>query len=483
MDFNTLLFLAFFAGTAVLNYVFPRILRPYFLLVASYLFYMYKPENAALVALLAGATIITWAAGLAIGTLKSKPPRVFFLVVALLTCGGFLFFYKYFGFFDQARTDILAFFGGQAQRIDLNLIAPLGLSYFTFASLGYVIDVYRRKYPPEKNILKYALFVSFFPCIFTGPIERYDHLMKQLKKPRRFSYDRCAGGAFRMAWGYFKKLVLADNLAVFVSAVFATPENSNGPQLVLASLLFSMQIFLDFSGCCDIAIGGARILGVDLLENFNSPFLSTTFSQLWTRWHMSLTGWFRDYLYIPLGGSRRGKVRHYLNLIIVFLVSGLWHGAAWGYVLWGFFCGVVSVAEKLLEQVFKPRKKPVLVIRILQCLRTYVLFTLCVVFFFCALYNIDWQVVFTGFFGGWEALFSSPATFGQSLSGFGLGGTKLVVLVYGIFVVMLVESQGNVASWIRKQSWTLRWPMYYALGCAILFYGAFGQSIFIYQQY
>lgn len=483
MDFNTLLFLAFFAGTAILNYAFPRILRPYFLLVASYLFYLYKPENAALIALLIGATVITWAAGLAIGHLRSTPPRVFFLLVSFLTCGGFLFFYKYFGFFDQVRSDIMAFFGGQAQSIDLNLIAPLGLSYFTFASLGYVIDIYRRKYTPEKNILKYALFVSFFPCIFTGPIERYDHLMGQFNKPRKFNYNRCAGGAFRMAWGYFKKLVLADNLAIFVSAVYSSPENSNGPQLVLASLLFSMQIYLDFSGCCDIAIGGARILGIDLLENFNSPFLSTSFSQLWTRWHMSLNRWFVDYVYIPLGGSRRGKFRQYLNLLIVFLVSGLWHGAAWGYVLWGLFCGIGSILEKMLEPLFKKNKKPAVPLQVLGAIRTYILFTLCVVFFTCALYNADWKVVYSGFFAGWEALTASPADFGRSLAGFGLGGRKLIVLIYGIFCVLLIESQGNVAEWIRRQNWSLRWTLYYLMGAAILFYGAFGQSVFIYQQY
>ena len=330
MEFNTPLFLGFFAAAAVINYALPRMLRPYFLLIASYAFYLYDPDNAALVWILLTTTAISWAAGLALEKIQRRAVRVAIVTASFLSCGGFLFYFKYLGFFDEIFSSFLSLLGGKANVLQLDLVAPLGLSYFIFAGLGYVVDQYRRKYPAEKNPLMYGVFVSFFPCIFTGPIERYDRMSRQFRHPRPFSYNRCAGGAFRMLWGYFKKMVLADNLAVFVSSIFSKPENSTGPQLLLAILIFSMQLYMDFSGCCDIAIGGARILGFDLLENFNAPFMATSFSDFWRRWHMSLTGWFRDYLYIPLGGSRHGKVRHYINLVIVFLVSGLWHGAAWG---------------------------------------------------------------------------------------------------------------------------------------------------------
>lgn len=484
MDFNTPLFLGFFAAAAVINYALPCVLRPYFLLAASYAFYLYAPENAALVWILITSTAVTWLVGLALGKTRSAPVRRVLVAASFLCCGGFLFYFKYLGFFDDILAGLAAVFGGKMQVKSFSLVAPLGLSYFIFASLGYVVDVYRRKYPAEKNPFRYALFVSFFPCIFTGPIERYDHMARQFCRPRRFSYNRCAGGAFRMLWGYFKKMVLADNLSVFVSAVFSAPESSTGPQLLLSILIFSIQLYMDFSGCCDIAIGGARILGYDLLENFRSPFMAESFSDLWRRWHMSLTGWFRDYLYIPLGGSRCGKARHYLNLLIVFLVSGLWHGAAWGYVLWGLASGVISIAESILHKLLPSEKASRSLPMVwLRRVRTYVLFSLSVTFFMTALYGVDWSYLAANLTLGWNTFFADPAAFAQTLSAFGLGGHKLVVLICGTAAVLAAETQGNVAEWIRKQSWSIRWPLYYALGCAVLFFGAFGQSVFIYQQY
>ena len=485
MEFNTLLFLGFFAAAAVINYALPRMLRPYFLLIASYAFYLYNPDNAALVWILLTTTAISWAAGLALEKIQRRAVRVAIVTASFLSCGGFLFYFKYLGFFDEIFASFLSLFGGKANVLQLDLVAPLGLSYFIFASLGYVVDQYRRKYPAEKNPLMYGVFVSFFPCIFTGPIERYDRMSHQFKHPRPFSYDRCAGGAFRMLWGYFKKMVLADNLAVFVSSIFSKPENSTGPQLLLAILIFSMQLYMDFSGCCDIAIGGARILGFDLLENFNAPFMATSFSDFWRRWHMSLTGWFRDYLYIPLGGSRHGKVRHYINLVIVFLVSGLWHGAAWGYVLWGLVSGVLSAAEVIWQKNFakNPHAKPSLAVVWLQRVGTYVLFSLSLTFFMSALYGVDWSYLTTNITLGWNTFLADPNAFCAGLSAFGLGGRKLMVLIFGTAAVLTAESRGNIAAWIRRQNWSIRWTLYYALGLGILFYGAFGQSVFIYQQY
>lgn len=485
MDFNTPLFLGFFAATTIINYILPQALRPCFLLVASYTFYMYNPSNRELVWILLGVTGITYAAGLLLGCLRSEHARRAVLAISFLCCIGLLFIFKYLGFFEQVCTDIAGLFGGSAQITGSDLIAPLGLSYFIFAGLSYVADVYRRKIPADQNLILYALFVSFFPCIFTGPIERYDHIRPQFAKPRRFSYSLCAGGAFRMLWGYFKKMVLADNLSVFVSLTFSNPDTSTGPQLVLAILLFSLQLYMDFSGCCDIAIGGAQILGFELLENFAAPFAAVTFSDFWRRWHMSLTGWFRDYLYIPLGGSHKGRLRHYFNLLIIFLVSGLWHGAAWGYVLWGLVSGIFSVAENIYHRVF-PQKNGFSSRKLILWLRrigTYLVFSLSLVFFMQALYNTDWSILCTALPVGWNTLLANPAAFTETLGDYGLGGSKLIILICGTFGVLAAEEQGRIDQWIRKQNWSIRWTIYYGLGSAILFFAAFGQSVFIYQQY
>ena len=481
MDFNTLLFLGFFAGTALLYYALPRLLKPLLLLAASYCFYLYKPENARLVALLIGATVITWCSGMAVHASRKRWVRRFFLWVAVLTCGGILFFYKYFNFFSTV------FWGENATLLDLS--APLGLSYFTFQSLSYTLDIYQKKIAPEKNFLYYALFVSFFPCIFTGPIERAGHLLPQFRHPRRFSYQGVSGGVFRMLWGYVKKMVIADNIDVFISAVYGSAGQMDGPMLAAAGLLFSLRLYMDFSGACDIAIGGAKLFGIELLENFNAPFAATSFADLWRRWHMSLTGWFRDYLYIPLGGSRCCPARHYFNLLLVFVVSGLWHGAAWGYLLWGFACGLVQLAGRF---TLPARQKlaahnPLYRIGLFrlwwQRILVYILFSLCFVFFACSLYGSDAGVVYGNLLTGWGDFFRDPSLFAGAAAGLGLGGVTGLVILLLTPVILAVEGQGRVSDWIRRQNWALRWPLYYGLAAALLFCGAFGQSVFIYQQY
>ena len=242
MDFNSLVFLGFFAAVAVFSYCMPRQIKPYFLLLASYLFYLYKPQNAKLIGVLIAATLITWVGGVLLGSTKLSHPQVrrVILAVATISCFFFLFRYKYYGFFA-------GIFGSTASTAGLDLIPPLGLSYFLFQSTGYLFDVYKHKQQPVLNLAHYALFVSFFPCIFTGPIERAHHLVPQLIHPHPFDYQRMSGGAFRMLWGYFKKMVLADGIGAFVSTIYGNPQNAAGPYLLAASLLFSYQLYLDFS--------------------------------------------------------------------------------------------------------------------------------------------------------------------------------------------------------------------------------------------
>ena len=488
MDFNTLAFFGFFSGSAVLTYCMPKKLKPYFLLLASYAFYLYQPQNAKLIWVLIGATLISWTVGLLLGSSKvtQKAARRGILFAGIFCCLAFLFHFKYSLFANTLWVNTVNVFGGHMTVKSLNLVVPLGLSYFLFQSMGYMIDVYRHKQRPVLNPAHYALFVSFFPCIFTGPIERAGHLIPQFSNPHRFNYQRMSGGAFRMLWGYFKKMVLADGIGVFVSAVYASPEKSAGPYLLIASLLFSYQLYLDFSGCCDIAIGGARILGFDLMENFNRPFAACNYSDLWRRWHISLSSWFRDYLYIPLGGNRCGKLHQALNLLLTFLASGLWHGASWGYAVWGALNGLILVIGKhtaafrlKLEEKnplyrLKPLKKAI------QQACVYLLFTACIVFFASDLYDGNALAVYGGLFKNW----SLPA--GGFLEGFlnsGLSMGLIIVLMIGSLLVELVEMQGSVAVWIRKRNIAVRWVLYYALALAILFFAAFGKSAFIYQNY
>ena len=340
MAITSLLFLAFFAAVALINYALPRVLRPYFLLAASYGFFCYDPVNRPLVWVIAAATVLTWLCGLIIGKVRAKPVRVLALAASVGFGIGILVYYKYWNLLADTV-------GGSILSHRENLLAPLGLSYFTFAAMSYAIDVYKRRCRVETNLLHYALFVSFFPTLINGPIERYPQMRPQIRKSRRFSYGRCAGGAFRMLWGYTKKMVIADNLSHYVSLVYGDVGSMSGPNLVAATVLFAVQLYMDFSGCCDIALGAARILGYDLIENFQSPFEARTFNDFWRRWHISMTSWFRDYAYFSLGGSRCAPWRHYLNIVIVFVCSGLWHGAAWQYVVFGLLHGIILCMERL----------------------------------------------------------------------------------------------------------------------------------------
>ncbi len=489
MDFNTLIFLGFLAAVTALYYLVPKGAKPYFLLAASYVFYLYKPENAALILLLIAATAVTWAGALAIEKLENIWARRSFLILSLVVCLGSLFFYKYAAFFIQSIFDIGRIFGAAGKITVLDLAAPLGLSYFTFQSLSYVVDVYRGKTQAEKNPLMYALFVSFFPCIFTGPIERKGHLMPQLKEPRPFDYDRVSGGLFRVLWGYIKKMVIADNIGLFVKAVYSSPAGIKGPTLLAASLLFTYQLYMDFSGSCDIAIGAGRMLGFDLLENFDRPFAAKNYSEFWNRWHKTLSNWFRDYLYIPMGGSRCCAARHILNLILTFLASGLWHGASWGYAIWGALNGLILVIGKYTASIRtkcaqrNPLYRNQRFKNFWQELCVYLLFTATLVFFAADLYGGSAADIYGGLLHGWGTLFTDFDGLASSFCALGLTGRVLAFLIPTAAVVELVEAHGAVALWIRQRPAAVRWILYYSLCLLMLFFGAFGQSVFIYQQY
>lgn len=497
-SFFAVAFLVFFAGVCLVYFLVPKAARPCWLLVCSYLFYLYDPQNAGFLVLLAGATAVTWAAALVLERLRAAWARRVCLGVTLAVCFGALFYYKYFTFFGKALSGLLRAAGLGGFSAGPALLVPVGISYFTFAAAGYVIDVYRGAYRAQRDLLSYALFVSFFPCIVTGPIERAPKLIPQLKTPPPFDYHRVAGGLFRIGWGFFKKFVIANTLGGAVDAVYGNLryDGYTGPVLLLASLLYTYQLYCDFSAGCDVAIGAASVFGFTLTENFRQPLRACSFIGLWRRWHISLTSWFRDYLYIPLGGNRKGAVRQNLNQLFVFLVSGLWHGASLSMAVWGLLNGAYLCIGKATEpaRLRLARKNPLYafrpVKRILQCVIVYLLFTSCIVFFrasevFPGSEGLsDALYIYGHLFTGWDRLFRAPQAVGRVLASIGLALRSVVVLGFSVAVVETLESvREPVSRVIRRVPIVLRWPLYYAMAAALLVFGSFANSGSIYGRF
>lgn len=351
MLFNTLSFLIFLVVSYVLFLVIPNVTRPYFLLACSYFFYMcWNPKYALL---LLGSTVITYVCGLLVG----KFGKIAIAGSVILNLSVLVIF-KYLNFFSDSFNKLAGIFKIDYSFRTFDIILPVGISFFVFQAIGYTIDVYRKEIEPEKNFFIYALFISFFPQLVAGPIERSKRMLSQIRSldsKRIFNFERFERGIFFALYGFFMKMVIADRVALFVDTVFDVEKYGEYTGLVslLGILLFTLQIYCDFAGYTYIAIGTAGLFGFDLCENFNAPYFARGIKDFWARWHMSLTTWFRDYLYIPLGGSRKGTARKYLNVFIVFLLSGLWHGAAWHFVVWGVIHGLGRIIEEILTPVGK----------------------------------------------------------------------------------------------------------------------------------
>ena len=337
MNFLTPSYFLFFPVAAVLYFVLPVRCKNPWLLLCSWFFYLCAGPEYFVFLLFAIA--VTYFAGL---QLDKKPARLT-LVLAAGSLLLLLFVFKYLGFALSLVSRALSALGLAIESPALSLILPAGISFYLFQSIGYVIDVYRGKRPAERSFVKYALFVSFFPSLLSGPIGRSDQLLPQFDTPKRFSWTRVKSGLIRFLWGAFQKLVVADRLGVVTAAVFAAPQDYSTAQLWAAAIGFSLQIYCDFAAYSDMATGCAEVMGFSLIQNFRTPYFSRSIQEFWRRWHISLSTWFRDYLYIPLGGSRRGTARKYLNVLIVFGVSGLWHGAALTFVVWGLLNGLYQV--------------------------------------------------------------------------------------------------------------------------------------------
>ncbi len=350
MSFNSIEFILFLPLVVILYYAIPYKFRWVLLLLVSYFFYMFW--NPKYIILIIISTLVDYIASIFIEKSKEKTKKKFLMVISLSVNLGLLFVFKYFNFFNGVANSVFEQLTNVEYQIgSLKYLLPIGISFYTFQTLSYTIDVYRGKRKAERHLGYFALYVTFFPQLVAGPIERSDKLIPQLKKKHKFDYYQTIQALLRIAWGMFKKVVIADRVAVIVNNVFGNVTEYSGIYYIIATIGFAVQVYCDFSAYSDIAIGSAKLMGISLMENFNMPYFSKSISEFWTRWHISLASWFKDYLYIPLGGSRnKEKWKTYRNLIVVFAVSGLWHGADWNYILWGLLNGIYVSIERWLKK-------------------------------------------------------------------------------------------------------------------------------------
>jgi len=428
MTFNSVPFLIFYPIVLLLYFILPKKIRWIMLLLSSYFFYaFYSPE---LLFLIIGTTLVSWLCARLVEKTEKKPLRIFAVAITFVISLGTLFFYKYFDFLSQSFFWGLSLFGFGGDPVLLNLVLPVGISFYTFQTLSYVVDVYRGDVKTEPNFFFYALFVSFFPQLVAGPIERPGNLIPQLKQDNRWDKDNAIKGAKHMLLGFFKKICVADLIGGAVNSIYNDPSGASSLGIVIATLLFAVQIYCDFSGYTDIAIGCARIMGIRLMQNFDHPYRAQTIKDFWSRWHISLSGWFRDYLYIPMGGNRKGKFRHLLNIFIVFLASGIWHGANWTFIIWGIMHALYQIVgtltigtrNKLLSLAGLSQKS-----FIVKLARRSVTF---------ALVSVAWIVFRANSIGDLFILVKKLFTF----TGAGIGGTLDIMGLDAISIPMIIAS-------------------------------------------
>ncbi|MBD5531548.1 MAG: MBOAT family protein [Lachnospiraceae bacterium] len=494
MIFNSIEFLLFFPIAVLGYYLIPHRVRYLWLLVCSYYFYMcWNPAYALLIFF---STAVTYIAALVMSALAGKKNEKFWKRCCL--AGGFvlnlgiLVWFKYADFFLLNVGRIAQGIGIKWTPPQLDLLLPVGISFYTFQALGYIMDVYRGETAAEKNFFKYALFVSFFPQLVAGPIERSNNLLSQIQERHRFEFETVRDGLMLMLWGYFLKMVIADRAAIFVDAVYAEEHLYGGWYLIIATMLFALQIYCDFAGYSIIAMGAARVMGFRLTDNFKSPYLAQTVADFWRGWHITLTGWFRDYLYIPLGGNRKGRVRQYVNIMIVFGLSGLWHGASFSFIVWGLLNGFYQVMGKLLQPV---RDKAVDVLQINRQAFSHRLYRMIATFL---LVDFAWLFFRAGDLG--EAVWSIKSMvragnihvlFDGSLFMVGPDAKNFVVLALATGVLLFADYMKRrgivLREWLCRQGVWFRWLCLYAGVCAVLLFGVYGvgydETAFIYFQF
>lgn len=483
MMFNSADFLVFFPIVTLLYFVIPHKVRHFWLLAASYYFYMcWNPKYALL---MATSTIITYLSGVLIEKYHSR--RNMWVALSFVSNLSILFFFKYFDFAVTNLNQILTKLDMKIVEPAFDVVLPVGISFYTFQALSYTMDVYRGDIKAQKNLPKYALFVSFFPQLVAGPIERSKNLINQIDERHYFDFVRVRDGLLIMLWGFFEKLVIADRASILVNQVYGNYEQYGSLALVYATILFAIQIYCDFAGYSDIAIGAAKVMGFSLMQNFKQPYFALSIAEFWRRWHISLSTWFRDYLYIPLGGNRCSKIKKYRNLMITFLVSGLWHGASWSFVIWGGVHGFLQIMGDILRPIrekvlgFLHINREAFSHKLLRGFMTFVMVDFCWIFFRAPGAKAALKII--------HRMFTADALLG--IKEMGLTELNLEVLLVAVCVLIgmsIIRYMGvRPIQWLSKQNFVFRWIVYYALIFAVIIFGAYGAtysaSQFIYFQF
>lgn len=483
MLFNSFEFLLFFPVVTLVFFLLPQKYRWFHLLAASCYFYMaFIPVY---ILILFFTIVIDYFAGILIENTTGQR-RKWYLIMSLVANVGVLAYFKYYNFFIDNINTAFNLQGDSAYSF-LGIILPIGLSFHTFQAMSYTIEVYRGNQKAERHFGIYALYVMFYPQLVAGPIERPQNIIHQLKEKHSFNYGLAVSAMQIILWGLVKKILIADRLAIVVNEVFSPDKTYSGGAYVVATIFFAVQIYCDFSGYSDIAIGTARILGIDLMKNFDTPYFSRSVTEFWRRWHISLSTWFRDYVYIPLGGSKKGKPRWYFNLLFVFLLSGLWHGANWTFVIWGGLLGAALVAEAMTRKFRRGMEETLPGIAYNSLSRLMTLAFICLTWVFFRAGNMAQATdIITTIFTFSPDYFKLTETRLGGINYLGLPQWQFAAcffLIIGLFTAEWLYKEYDLKTWLEQKPTYIRWTAYYALILGLLLFGAFTTNEFIYFQF
>ena len=479
MSFDSVHFLIFLPIVLLVYYLIPQRVRALWLLVASYYFYMsWNPKYALLILL---STILTYITGILIESTNETFLRKLYVALCIVINLSILFSFKYLNFFIDNINGVFNILGIDHSLKHMNWLLPVGISFYTFQAIGYIIDVYRGNIKVERNIVYYALFISFFPQLVAGPIERAGNILTQIRtEAKKVDVDKLLKGFLLVGWGLFEKSVVSDRIALVVDEIFGNYSEYGLMPIVVATIIFTIEVYCDFDAYSNIARGAASMFGYDLMINFKQPFLATTVVDFWKRWHISLTGWFRDYLYIPLGGNRKGKVRQCINIFIVFLVSGLWHGASWTFVIWGGINGIAQIVSHLRNKA-DLNTRISFSTRLLRTATTFGIYAFSMFFFRVSSMKEALEV-----FGQMK---TRVGDFGMITSCMGVSDWRILIL--GLLLLLIIdvmhEKKIAIVEVFKKQDVWFRYLVYVGI-IAVYFYlgmnfGLEGQHQFIYFQF
>jgi len=472
MLFNSFHFLVFFPLIVFIYFALPFKWRKHLLLLASWYFYMsWKAEYIFLIII---STSIDYLVALKIQRTEKLQIKKRFLYLSLIANLSILFAFKYFNFFSENIAEIFNQSNLFKNSAAFQLLLPVGISFYTFQSMSYSIDVYRKKIKAERNFVKFALYVSFFPQLVAGPIERAGRLLPQFEKKFSFDYKRVISGLKLMFWGFFQKIVIADNMARFVDIVYNNPENYCGWDILLVTFLFAVQIYADFSGYTDIARGAAKIMGYNLMLNFKRPYFASSIKEFWQRWHISLSTWFRDYVYISLGGNRQRRFAWIYAIFLTFVLSGLWHGANWTFILWGVYHALLYLIERLVDKKLKISSINNHFVVILRILFVFILTVFGWIMFRSNSIS-DFVVLLDNIFS--KALFAPKLSFDRP----SMMINFISVLI--LFMVWLIERKKNIVEFVSEKKAWYRWTLYFVAVLWLIGFGNWGMEPFIYFQF